>query len=163
MGQCQSLVKVAPDTIIITGKHYIQHDPSKGGDQFTENADTSSSQIRTPSIEHQLQVAITGYGELQKEVYKENPFLFTFAFINKLNAKRACIEALITRLELDGESRYVVYHSYFTRKEAALKLELYELFRNGRIRITADAARLPGVLDMLMPAEKGRRGGSELF
>lgn len=81
--------------------------------------------------------------------------MLTLAFINELNAKRAHIKALLSRVEDDKSFQFSFYHTYFNNKEAALKQKIYELFRDGHIRVTAETMRLPGMIDILMPKEKG--------
>lgn len=113
------------------------------------------------TIEQQLQVALKEYRAFLRQVCGQNPFLLTLAFIGELNAKRACIEALLMRMELEDKPHHSVYKSYVLKREVSFKVELHEMFRGGRIRITAEVARLPGMLDMVMP--RGGGGGSALF
>jgi hypothetical protein len=115
---------------------------------------------QSPSIEQQLHTAIAEFRTLHRQIRHENPFLLSLAFIHELNAKRASIQALLMRMEVDEKPRYSTYESYFVKRDTALKMEMYELFRTGRMRVAAETARIPGVLDMLMPKEKG---GSALF
>jgi hypothetical protein len=122
-----------------------------------------TGQISLQPIEKELHVRLLEFRDMARRFKGCNPFLLGLDFIHEMNERRAVIQALLTRIELEGIAPTSLYHTYFNKKDAALKEEIRERFHDGRIRVAAEVARVYGVMELLMPTAEEGRGGSALF
>ncbi len=116
-------------------------------------------------IERQLKLAIHDYRYLKHVIRRNEPYYLTTEFVHTMNERRAAINGLLNRIELERPSQAKMFFTYYEDIDTRFKDEIRERFRDGRIRVAATVTRIPSVVDLIMPGIKkgAERAGSALY
>ena len=99
-------------------------------------------------IEHILAEHILFY---ENDLHKTTPYTITSDYIHAITERKAKLNKLIrSAIDVCSESCVILYQRRFNAIDMNINTTFYTLFKDGRIRFTKDAVKLPYVCNHIL-------------